>query len=109
MTMWVAVLAVGAGSYAIRLGAVMSASRHELAPAWEPVVRHARTAALAALATLSIVQHSVNAGTAALAGSLPAVVTAFVLARRRRAPAAAMLAGIAVSAVGAGALAGTGV
>jgi branched-subunit amino acid transport protein len=104
VTLWIAVLTVGAGSYAIRLGSVVAAGRHELSRAWDAALGHARTAGLAALATSSLVQHERTAGTSSLAGSFLAVVVAAGLARRR-APSIAMVAGIAVYTIVSGALA----
>jgi branched-subunit amino acid transport protein len=53
MTAWVAILAVGLGSYGLRVGPLLLRSRFEPPPVVDELIRHAGTAAVSALLVTS--------------------------------------------------------
>jgi len=76
---WVVILAVGAGSYALRVGPQLLFERTTLSPRGDQLIRHAGTAALTALIVLSTKQSATGN---ALVPTLLAVAVAAVLAAR---------------------------
>jgi branched-subunit amino acid transport protein len=76
---WLVILAVGAGSFVFRLGPLLALQRIVLSERGDRVIRHAGTAAITALITVST-KHSAT-GTAAVPTVL-AVAAAVVLAAR---------------------------
>jgi branched-subunit amino acid transport protein len=76
---WLVLIAVGAGSYVLRVGPLLVLERSRPSPAVEQGIRHGGLAAIAALVALS------TADVAASGGAVPALAaagTAAVLAAR---------------------------
>jgi branched-subunit amino acid transport protein len=76
---WVVILAVGAGSFAFRLGPLLVFERVSLTERGDRVIRHAGTAAITALIVVTT-KHSATGG--AVIPTLLAVAAALVLAAR---------------------------
>jgi branched-subunit amino acid transport protein len=76
---WVVILAVGFGSYLLRLGPQLLLERTSLSPRADTLVRHAGVAALTALIVVSTKQSATGN---ALVPTLLAVAVAGVLAAR---------------------------
>ena len=77
---WVVVLAVGAGSFAFRLGPLLLLQRLSLTPRADGVIRHA---GIAAITALIVVSTRSNATGMALVPTVLAVAAGVVLAARR--------------------------
>jgi branched-subunit amino acid transport protein len=88
---WIAVLLVGAGSYAFRLAPVLALGRGSPPPWVTRVLRLAGPAALTAMAATAVAQHE-RPGQAGAPLALGAAVAVGALAARRRRPAVAGLA-----------------
>jgi len=76
---WIVILAVGLGSYALRVGPQLLFERTSLSASGDRLIRHAGTAALTALVVVSTKQ---SASGNALVPTLLAVAVAVVLAAR---------------------------
>ncbi len=96
MTTWIAILAVGAGSFAFRLGPLLLLERRRLGERADRTIRHAGMAAITALIAVSTVHSS--AGGNALP-TLAAVAAALALASRGTSMLRTVLLGGAVYAV----------
>ena len=90
MSTWLVVLAVGAGSFAFRAGPLLLLHRATLSDRTERAIRHAGTAAIAALIALST-QGAAEHGSPAAA--LLAVAAGVVLVARRASMPAIIVAG----------------
>lgn len=76
---WLVILAVGAGSFVLRIGPLMLLERRTLRPSGDRMIRHAGTAAITALIAVSTA-HSATGGHTA--PTLIAVAIAALLAAR---------------------------
>jgi branched-subunit amino acid transport protein len=90
---WIAILAVGAGSFAMRVGPLLVLHRAPLGERADRVVRRAGLAAIAALVTLST-KHATTTGSPGAAIASLAVAT--VLAIRGASMARLVLVGVTV-------------
>ena len=70
MTAWLVIVAVGLGSYALRVGPLLLRDRFEPSPATDDLIRHAGTAALSALAVTSVLRVSAGGLSASTMASL---------------------------------------
>ncbi|MEM9036363.1 MAG: AzlD domain-containing protein [Actinomycetota bacterium] len=95
MTTWIAILAVGAGSYAFRSGPLVLVAERGLRPQLQRMLGFVGPAVLGAILVSSLF---VSGGSATWPGvaSLAAVVVAFVAVRRTGNVAHALLAGLPV-------------
>jgi branched-subunit amino acid transport protein len=97
MTTWLVILAVGAGSYALRVLPLLLDGRWPTAPAFERAMAHAGTAGLAALAAVAFDHEATTPR--ALAGLAVAAVAALVIAVRGGSMLRVMVAGAGAYAV----------
>jgi branched-subunit amino acid transport protein len=96
---WIAVLAVGLGSYAFRLTPLLLGARVRLRQTTQDMLRHAGMGGMAALVVSSVVGFGTSGGPAAVASATVATAAAAVVAWRGGSMAVVMLAGGAVYAV----------
>jgi len=96
---WIAVLAVGLGSYAFRLAPLLLGSRLQLRQRPQDILRHAGMGGMAALLVSSVVGFGASGSLAAIASAGAATAIAAVVAWRGRSMAVVVLAGGAVYAV----------
>lgn len=96
MSTWIAVLAVGAGSYLFRAVPLFSTWFAAPPAAVERVLQHAGTASLSALAVLAVRHQTVGAGAANTAATAAAMATGAAVAWRRAPMYAVVAAGLGV-------------
>lgn len=95
MSAWIAVLAIGAGSYLFRFVPLVALANRALPPTVDRALRHAGTAALAALIGSSLTQHRSSYGTAAAIAFVAALGVGVALSVRRRPLPLVLLCGLA--------------
>ena len=93
---WIAVLAVGLGSYAFRLTPLLLGARLTLRQRHQDILRHAGMGGMAALLVTSVVGFGTSEGLTAIASAGAATAVAVVLAWRGRSLAVVVLVGGAV-------------
>ncbi len=93
---WIAVLAVGLGSYAFRLTPLLLGARLTLRQRHQEILRHAGMGGMAALLVTSVVGFGTSEGLTAIASAGAATAVAGVLAWRGRSLALVVLCGGAV-------------
>ncbi len=96
MLTWVAVIAVGLGSYAFRVTPLLLGARVRVRQHPQDILRHAGMGGIAALLVSSVVGFGTLGGLAAVASAGAAVTAAVVIAWRGRSMAVVVLAGGAV-------------
>jgi branched-subunit amino acid transport protein len=96
---WIAVAAVGLGSYAFRLTPLLLGARVRLRQATQDMLRHAGMGGMAALLVSSVIGFGSTGGLAAIASATAATAGAAVVAWRGGSMAVVMLVGGAVYAV----------
>jgi branched-subunit amino acid transport protein len=98
---WIAVLAVGLGSYAFRLTPLLLGARLQVPGRLQGILRHAGMGGIAALLVSSVLSFGTSGGLAGIGSAGAATAVAAVVAWRGRSIAVVVLAGGAVYAVGA--------
>ncbi len=93
MTTWIAVLLVGAASYAFRVAPLLLGSRFQLGERNQDILRHAGMGGIAALLVSSVMGFGSTGGIAAMAAATIAVAVAGVVALRGRSMTVVVLAG----------------
>jgi branched-subunit amino acid transport protein len=84
MNTWIAIVAVGIGSYLVRVTPVLALAHVALSPRAERVLRHAGTAAIAGLIATSLSGYERTHGIAGLVAAVAGLSVAAALAHRRR-------------------------
>lgn len=100
MTMWLAIVLVGAGTFVLRAAPMVGARRLEMSEQAQEALGHAASGAMAALLVMSVAHLSDGAAPSGILAALPAVAVALVLGHRGRPLPLIVVAGLAVYAAG---------